>query len=314
MSIPLKHSVISLTIITLVAMGNAVAQSSATQEGSTKTNKPQEFLEVTFQSLLSQAETAALNLVIKTVEPRNSMLFERIFAQNCEVTNSFRSTILRFRPDVEITTGDNGSFQSVVAKGTGGLIVSDICDPGFDSDDGFAPPAMHYFPASLGIETTRSFETISLVGEVGWVPFAQIPEPTGFPNFYLGVNPRVGFYLQGGYKFAGQSSNSVGASLDQSAEPANDVILRAKAEIDFEFNDIITFNSLDQELSADFIANATGWYDIAHNTWHHSASATLRFANDLNPNSFFDLTAKSGAGEPTFAKGTQFSAGLTFRY
>ncbi len=288
--------------------GVSAEEANASQATKTADDNSTGLFEFSTQSILNSAEAGALGLVIKFAEPISSARRRHNFG----IGNNIG--VIDIMPELDISTGDNGTFQSIVAKVTGGVYYADR-DQIVYLEDG-SPIVIHNLPISLGVETTRHFDSFAVLGEIGWVPFVDINEPSGSSgeNYYLGINPRFGIYLQGGYKFDGGGPAGVGASSDNSSEAEHDYLLRAKASLDFEMTDIASWDLGPLEVDAGVFGHARGWYDIANNDWYHSVGVTLRLQTDDANNRYFDLSVKNGSGEPNFAPGTQFSAGLTVSY
>jgi hypothetical protein len=99
-----------------------------------------------------------------------------------------------------------------------------------------------------------------------------------------------------------------GGAADQSKEKTGDGLARMKLDSGIDFK-LASFG-LDRDVT--LIANATGWYDIAHSATYHRLEAILRLS--LSKDRFFDLTYENGSGAPNFNKGSQFSANLTVQF
>jgi len=221
-------------------------------------------------------------------------------------------------PTVEVHTGGNDSYESILAKVSGFMMPT----PPKDTTDGKNEPDfirswLHVLPFSLGIESDTTFDTPVVLAEFGWTPIG--PRTKIDPNnldhserFGLDPTRSFGLFAQAGYKFnqasdASQTgtTNSQGGNTDQSSEKPDKAIARIKAEIRYGFNiaDAIQF-----------IPSATGWYDIQNSVTYYKIESLMRI-NLVNDNKYsLDLRYNKGSGAPNFNKGDQFSTGLTIRY
>ncbi len=227
--------------------------------------------------------------------------------------------LYRYTPSLDLKSGKDGSFQSIVGKFSGETMFSFIKRGLADGTCEIDLPTLHVVPFALGFETTRFVEQVAVLGEVGYIPYRVLTphscDPvSGRRNLVLGINPRFGAFLQAGYKFNANGQAAIGGSADQSSEPANDYILRMKADFRLVLEDLVSIPIHKATLSADVITWATGWYDIAHSDWYHSVGATLRVNLPGDDTKHLDFTIEDGSGEPNFNKGSQFSAGLTVTF
>lgn len=216
-------------------------------------------------------------------------------------------SLFDFSPEIRIQTGDEDSFNGIIAKLSGNYIlfrtttVGNVVTP--DSSKLF-----HVFPASLGFEADRNFRKVNALVEVGYVPFKKLS-----PTMLLGVNPLFGVFLQGGYTSIQDDDEDVqattGGAEDESQETSSGVLFRAKADLGFDYP--IPPKYL-QGLDIRLIGKATGWYDFAHTDTYHQLQGIFRIG--LSKDRFFDLKYENGSGAPNFNKGDQFSSGLTIQF
>jgi len=231
----------------------------------------------------------------------------------CTTAQYFRIT-----PILDLNAGDNGAFQAIVGKISGEFMFTNVGLISTETDEGpvtFRGPVgvRHIFPIAFGAETTRFGESYALLGEVGYVPFHPNLGGFGGQKIQLGYNPYFGVFFQTGYKFDGSGSKARNGSKDESSEPTDDEIIRAKASFRFTY-DLPELPMFGETLAAKFITAATGWYDIAHDDIYYAASAILRFSLPGTKKTSFDLKVEHGSGEPNFNQGTQFGTGLNITF
>ncbi|MEE9375870.1 MAG: hypothetical protein V3V04_06000 [Rhizobiaceae bacterium] len=234
-----------------------------------------------------------------------------------------RAWLLDLVPEFNIEAGADGSFQSITAKVTGNYIsftqapigtLAGSLQPGVD-DQGRKTPDLNrfsVFPISLGMETTRYFDDVAVLAEVGYVPFGK--HKLLGQSFILGLNPYVGVFLQGGHKFKVRNQVRIGNSQDESSEQPNSSIGRIKLISKFNTDIPIGLSIYDQDIKPKFNAWATGWYDFVNSETYYSIGATLKFPLPGKEETFINFTIEKGSGEPNFNKGTQFSSGLSIVY
>jgi hypothetical protein len=264
-------------------------------------------------ALKTEAEAAAIRLAINFVEELPD-IFKASGPQS-------KAWLVDLRPEVTIETGTADSFNAIIAKLTGNYIrfpttvVGGVVVP-----DGSR--LFHAFPLSMGLETDRSFRTVSAIAEVGYVPFYLKQT-----RFKLGLNPKLGIFLQSGYKFSvsevvnsgdvatvddcclddiGSGSNG---SKDESEEAPDSGLLRMKGVAEFQVP-IVKIAGGERGLS--FVGRAAGWYDIANGAFYHKLVATVRLS--VSSDRHFDFTYEKGSGAPNFNKGAQFSANLAVEF
>lgn len=300
-----------VTILSVIFPQSASAQTSA-----------QSPFQAALQSVLEDAEKGALALAVDYFNNEHE-----VFLTDCGSTDSSRQRCvetdqgwyLDIAPEVHIDLGEKGLFQALNGKLTGNFVFFDKenLEDAIGVDLGaptFGPGAVqHVFPVSLGVETTRYFDKTAIVGEVGYVPF----DFGGFQfldnNFKLGINPYIGVFLQGGYKFDTGSSSPTGGAADESSEAADSGILRLKADFNADVL-LAKYNFNGNEGSIRLLPWATAWYDVAHNDFYHSVGTIVRMTLPAKESTSIDFKLENGSGEPNFNNGTQVSAGLAFQY
>ena len=212
------------------------------------------------------------------------------------------------KPEVDIQTGSKDSFGGVVAKLTGYHIRFKVRDlngvPVVDVER-----LWHVIPFSAGIEANRNFDRVNGIVEVGYIPFKL--KEKGI--YKLGLNPRVGAYLQGGYKFSGDSGTIVpssGGARDESEEEVDHWIARLKVDARLTMPILGKNSKGGKGLSV--IWYAAGWRDFANDEWYYRATVTARVA--YLEGKMVDLKYEKGSGAPNFNQGDQFSANLTVAF
>ena len=139
------------------------------------------------------------------------------------------------------------------------------------------------FPFSFGIETNNKFNNINAIAEIGWMPWYQID--TNIPNFLK--KTKFGIFLQGGYKFAADSSNSIpiGGEIDESKEKSDNAIFRIKGNIGINTKSMFHFSGVGVGL----VANSDVWYDILNKEIYHKIEGKIRLFLTDNEDKYFDF-------------------------
>lgn len=269
-------------------------------------------LEVSIQNITAKGEALALGALLKYIEPINETEFEKAY---CGGSGEERRCGYHFvTPEFQLNLGEDGLFQAINGKLGGEFMYANSSI----GSDGFVNIGVrHVFPFSVGAETTRFADTFAVLGEVGYVPYkpgiGSQPFDPDSTQFDLGINPKLGLYFQGGYKFNGNSGARSGGAEDESSEANDSDILRVKAEAEFTLI-LPDFLPLGGDDKPQLISWARGWYDIANDDFYHSIGATLRLDIPTSQATFMDLTFENGSGAPNFNQGSQFSAGLTIAF
>jgi hypothetical protein len=160
------------------------------------------------------------------------------------------------------------------------------------------------FPISAGVEANNTFNIINALGEVGWVPYYQ-PGQVGVIRA-----TKIGIFLQGGYKFGTDSAGKalVGGQIDQSGEPLNAGLFRAKGSAAINTNSFINIGGFDMGL----VGTGDLWYDFIHGRFYDRVIGKARLF--LTPDKYFDFVYQHGSGAPNFNTGTQYGVDLTIRF
>ncbi|MCX5801692.1 MAG: hypothetical protein NTX17_09930 [Candidatus Eisenbacteria bacterium] len=259
--------------------------------------------EISWSVIRTEIEKDALGFVAK-VSPKLSE--SRYFA-----TNSIAGYL---GPTVEVRTGGNDSFESVLAKLRGFILMPRPLDQDGEPDNlGW----VHVLPFSVGIESDRDFNNPVALAEFGWTPLgprepinqAELAHST---RFGLDPDRAFGLFIQGGYKFSDQENISItsntssteGGNTDQSDEKPDQAIARVKAELVYGF---------DLAESIRLLPTMTGWYDIKNSKEYYRLECLIRVAITKDKYSL-DFRYENGSGAPNFSKGDQFSTGLALAF
>lgn len=258
--------------------------------------------EISWYVIRTELEKDALGLVAKVSPKLNE---SRYFA-----TKSIAGYL---GPIVEVRTGGNDAFESVLAKIRGFVLVPRPLDKdGEPNNFGW----VHVLPFSVGIESDRDFNKPVALAEFGWTPIGPrlpiTPDKLDHAKrFGLDPDRAFGLFVQGGYKFndhenanTTSTSSVVGGNTDQSHENPGEAIARIKAELVYGFD------------LADRIRltpTATAWYDMKNSKVYYRLEALIRVAIAKDKYSL-DFRYEKGSGAPNFNKGDQFSTGLTLAF
>ncbi len=308
------------TVFTLIVSELGLAQEQTEAKSVLSENKL--ILDVAVETVVTEAEKAAVGVLIDLFKnPRD------VFWTNCspKTISSGKCNLGRehgwlfdLAPDVKIKTGSDDTFESIVGKITGNFMIFDLDSPAQQNPD--LPPDLpqtpiptlskpvHVFPISLGVETTRYFDTVSGIVEVGYQPFVM---NGGNPKFQLGKNAILGVFLQGGYKFDAVGKTRSGGAKDESSEEPDSALGRIKTLASYSFELPIPLGAYETSLIN--TPRATGWYNFVDNEFYYSVglSSELELAkSDGGRRTVWDFTVEHGSGEPNFNTGTQFSTGL----
>jgi hypothetical protein len=259
--------------------------------------------EISWSVIRTELEKDALGFVAKVSPKLNS---SRYF-----VTKSIAGYL---GPIVEVRTGGNGSFESMLTKLSGFVLMPrPLDDDGEPNNFGW----VHIFPFSVGIEADRDFNKPVTLAEFGWTPIGPrriIDQNNLAQSERFGLDPdrALGFFVQGGYKIKEQNdtittkniSSKEGGNIDQSAEKPGEAIARIKAELVYGFDLVENIR---------LIPTMTAWYDIKNNKAYYRFECLIR-VTIIKEKYSLDYCYEKGSGAPNFNKGDQFSTGLTLAF
>jgi hypothetical protein len=175
---------------------------------------------------------------------------------------------------------------------------------------------VHVFPLSAGIETTANGDTLNAVGEVGYVPFHfGSSARLGLNDLRLGINPRVGFFAQGGQKLRQDAEFETGGARDDSGEEKGKGIGRLKSVASMQL--LFPMRMLGVKTGLTVEPSATGWYDLLNEEVYYSLKLSLGLVllgTGARRSTLWEFTVQDGSGEPNFTEGTQFGTGLKLVY
>lgn len=254
-------------------------------------------LSVSLGAIRTDAEASAVNFFIKYTKDLPDIF------KPCQGTTG---CLLDLTPDIKIETGDKDSFNGIILKLAGNFIkfyeTNNPAPHTVDTDRMF-----HAFPIAIQVETNRNFDNVSTLLETGYVPFYLRESKT---HLKLGLNPKIGVFLQAGYKFKGNENTETDGAIDQSEESPNSSLLRLRFNLDA--NVPIMPLSDKNEYGISIIPKATGWYDIANAAFYNSVEVVVRLS--IAKNKHFDFKYQHGSGEPNFNKGDQFGTYITMQF
>lgn len=259
-------------------------------------------LSLSLGTIRTDAEAAAVNLLIEYTKD-----LPDIFVNNSAKATDSSGWLLDLSPSIKIETGEKDAFNGVIVKMSGNYMhyyLTDRAVPGVLMPD--LDRLFHAVPIALGFESDRRFNNVSALFEIGYVPFYLKGTNA---NFKLGLNPKVGVFLQTGYKFKGSEKEQSGGAADESKESPNSTLLRLKGNFAADFS-LIPFS--EGKFGLSILPKATGWYDIANSTFYHSIELVARLT--IAKGKHLDFKYQNGSGEPNFNKGDQFGANLTVQF
>lgn len=256
---------------------------------------------VSIGALKTELERSALKFALKYVEDFST------YTQNNQ-----EKSLIYYTPDINIETGSEDSFSSIVAKMSAVYLYF-----GTTTIAGYETPKtedlVHVVPISLGFESNRGFTNVAGLVEMGYIPWYQNQALKSESRFVRELaRTSVGVFAQGGYKFDAQSADSIGAEggeVDQSEENADDGILRLKLSAKYGRTLLLDPK---QGFGIGVVAAGDGWCDIWNAEVYHRVQASFRIM--LSKTRSFDLVYENGSGTPNFNKGKQFSANITVLY
>jgi len=230
--------------------------------------------------------------------------------------DSQKKSLFQLTPGISVQTGAEDAFSSIQLKLSGIFMTFKTTFVG-NSETPDLNKGFQTFPISLGVETSNRFNTLNTLAEVGWVPWFK-KKPNGNT-----LNPfrtiRAGIFVQSGYKFKldplastcpNDSLNLCDGGADESFEDPNSFLLRSKASLKINTQNLVTIGNVGLGLSG--LAN--GWYDIKNKAWYYNAEAALRLYFNRKNDKYFDIAYQKGSGAPNFNTGDQFGMGLTIAF
>lgn len=256
-------------------------------------------LTITLGNIKTELKNSALNLGIQYLVSLDSAYKEQ------DILFTGKKSLFQISPEFNVQTGTSDAFSAIDAKITGvALLFQTIKIDGIITPD--TKKLFHTFPLSAGIETNNNFDYVNAICEAGYVPWYQAVFMNKVPAWLK--KTKLGIFLQGGYKFnldITDSVNKSGGGADQSKEPIDKAILRAKGSFGINTQELLNLLFLKIGLAGD----ANGWYDILNRTTYFSLEGKLRFF--VGKNRYFDFVYQKGSGAPNFNKGDQYGINLT---
>ena len=256
-------------------------------------------LTITLGNIKTELKNSALNLGIQYLVSLDSAYKEQ------DLLFPGKKSLFQISPEFNIQTGTSDAFSAIDVKITGvALLFQTVKIDGVITPD--TKKLFHAFPLSAGIETNNNFDYVNAICEVGYVPWYQAVFMSKVPAWLK--KTKIGIFLQGGYKFnlnITDSVNKSGGDADQSKENTDKGILRTKGSFGINTQELINLRFLKIGLAGD----ANGWYDILNKTTYFNLEGKLRFF--VGNNRYFDFVYQKGSGAPNFNKGDQYGINLT---
>jgi len=281
------------------------------------------YFDAALQALTTEARKEALGFTANLFKDQRE-----VFIANCgpgEIQsgrcNVGRSTgwLFDLSPDIAINTGTEDAFQSIVGKISGNFMLFSLTSLGDDISPVPLPDLskpLHVVPISAGVETTADGDTLNVVGEIGYVPFHfGSSARLGRNDLRLGINPRIGVFLQGGQKLRDDAVFATGGARDQSGEAKGKGIGRVKSAASMQL--LFPMQAFGLPTGLTVQPSATGWYDFVNDKVYYSLELSLGIillGAGGERSTLWEFTIQDGSGEPNFTEGTQFGTGLKLVY
>ncbi|MDX1911574.1 MAG: hypothetical protein SFV22_08825 [Saprospiraceae bacterium] len=264
----------------------------------------QQPLQITVGAVRTQLAQPAVKLGVQYA-PDAERLFNRDFIR----IDSTKKSLFILTPEIDLQTGNNDAFSGLTIKLAGLHLLFDTTRV-----TGTVTPrsdrTIHVFQYALGAETSNAFQKANGLLEVGYVPMYWM-HGTRTPAILK--RTKLGFFLQGGYKFDIDSNSTFmlrGGQLDESKEQTDDALLRLKGT--FEINTGNYWVNQRTQSGLALIGKANAWYDFLNEEIYYRIEAKARIF--LGRDYFFDLGYEKGSGAPNFNQGEQFGATLTVSF
>jgi hypothetical protein len=213
-----------------------------------------------------------------------------------------KNSFFMVTPELDIQTGTEDAFSSIVLKATGLInvfkthTVAGLEAPNYNK-------TFHSFPVSLGVETNNQFNNTNGILEAGWVPYYQSYSRQS-PEWIK--RTRFGVFLQAGYKFNADSSG-IGGEVNESEEKEERAIFRAKGSFAVDTDKFIKIGGINIGL----LGTADGWADIVNSAFYSKLEGRIRVY--LSDATAFDVIFSSGSGAPLFNEAFQQGVGVSIK-
>ncbi len=225
-----------------------------------------------------------------------------------------RASFLRWHPTLDFRTGTDDVMGAWLFDLHADLELMPWSYPAGAGPSG-APDlarSRHTFPFSLGVEADRNFNSLGIVGQLGWRPVAG----AGVGDYRVGVNPILEFGVQGGYKVGLRTPPPAGArggDIDESLEPQESFIARLVGTVDGQF----ILRRGNRPITWDY--RFEGYWDMVNSDLYHRLSTELRvpFAALSSNEVLFSWDVfryENGSGRPSFNEGQQMTTGLSAEF
>lgn len=206
-------------------------------------------------------------------------------------------------PDVDIVTGTEDAFSSIVIKASGlfntfkTTEVAGLITPDYNK-------TFHTFPASLGFEANNLFNNINGILEVGWVPYYQSYGRSS-PDWVKKTS--FGLFLQAGYKFTSDSVG-IGGEVYEGEEKEESGIARVRGTFKVDTDKLLKLEGMNIGL----IGTADGWGDAVNSAFYYKVEGRARVF--LTDQLFLDFIISKGSGAPLFNEAEQFGIGVSMDF
>jgi hypothetical protein len=128
----------------------------------------------------------------------------------------------------------------------------------------------------------------------------------------LGVNPKIGVFVQGGYKFKVDDALQRRGARDESGEALDDPIGRLKLSASWDIRR--QFPILGRKTELVLSPGATGWYEFLDGEFYYALRVSAGFVLLESPTgkreTLWQFSIEKGSGEPNFNEGTQYGTAL----
>lgn len=268
---------------------------------------------VSFMAISTRSQQLEIQIGASKTELKNNAItigltylksFDSLWGNEQFITGN--NSFFRFAPEMDIRTGTEDAFSSIIIKASGLLYkFKTVTTPDGLVDIDYNK-TYHIFPINAGIETSNQFNNINGILEVGWLPYYQ-SYARNSPNWLKKTN--IAFFLQAGYKFkSGSVDSTIGGQIDESEEVPEHNILRIKGSAGINTGELVKINGLKMGL----VGDADVWADILNGAIYHKIEAKARIF--LSSTQYLDFIYSRGSGAPLFNLSSQYGVGLTMQF
>ncbi|NVO19710.1 MAG: hypothetical protein HXX13_08420 [Bacteroidetes bacterium] len=266
-------------------------------------NAQEKPLQISLNTIKTELKKGAIGYGIKYLKTEDSLFKVQ------DLFGAKENYLYQFTPQFLIQSGNEDAFSAITAKISGIFMffhqttIAGLVTP--NTSRGFQT-----FPISAGIETNNMFNIVNCILEAGWVPWYQTVGNSHTPE--LLKHTKIGFFIQGGYKFAIDSTGkaALGGEADQSKEAKDHAIFRTKGSFGIDTKSLVNIGSIGIGIAG----TADGWYDFLNSEVYYALQGKARFYLTKSLDRYFEFNYQKGSGAPNFNKGDQFGFGLTITF